>query len=166
VESPPSRSSTAKRAVRALLAIAIVALLYARCGPRPDFLPLATRIDGPAPARAAGVVVFLHGRGGSLSRAEPLVKQLRDAGLPPDFAIVLVEAPYSTGLGHQWGRSAEAQATARARLRTLLRELLGDGGPPRERVIVAGFSQGAGLAIDTAVEEPRVGALVALATAP
>jgi predicted esterase len=38
-------------------------------------------------------------------------------------------------------------------------ELFGDGGPPPERVIIAGFSQGAGVAIDAAVEDARIGAL-------
>lgn len=72
---------------------------------------------------------------------------------------MLVEAPYATAFGHQWGRTPEEQATSRARLRARLAELLGDAGPPRARVILAGFSQGAGMAIDTAIEEPRVGAV-------
>jgi dienelactone hydrolase len=38
-----------------------------------------------------------------------------------------------------------------------LKDLLGDGGPAQDRVVIAGFSQGTGVAIDTAVEEPRVG---------
>jgi phospholipase/carboxylesterase len=141
------------------VAAAIAAIFYVRFGPRPVFMPLATRVDGPAPEHAAGVVVFLHGRGGSLARAGEMAKQLRDAGLPSDFAIVLVEGPYSTGLGHHWGDSVEEQATTRARLRARLRDLLGDGGPPPGRVTIAGFSQGAGVAIDMGVEEPRIGAV-------
>lgn len=45
---------------------------------------------------------------------------------------------------------------SRARLRPRLHELLGDGGPPPTRVVTAGFSQGAGFAIDMAVDEPRI----------
>jgi len=87
------------------------------------------------------------------------VSQLRAAGLPADVAIVRMEAPYSTGFGHQWGDTREDQATSRARLRARLRELLGDSDLPRARVVIAGFSQGAGVAIDMAVEEPRIGAV-------
>ena len=148
-----------RRAARGLALIGAGAFLYVQLGPRPAFLPLACRIDGPALADATGVVVFLHGRGRNLAYALGTAAQMRAAGLPSSFAIVLVEAPYSTGFGHQWGDSAERQATARARLRALLRDLAAAGGPPRERWIIAGFSQGAGVAIDTAVEEPRFGAL-------
>jgi phospholipase/carboxylesterase len=148
-----------RRAARGLALIGAGALLYFHLGPRPAFLPLASRIDGPALRNAAGVVVFLHGRGRSLAYAQGTAAQMRAEGLPSSFAIVLVEAPYSTGFGHQWGESAERQTAARARLRARLRELAAAGGPPQERWIIAGFSQGAGVAIDTAVEEPRFGAL-------
>jgi phospholipase/carboxylesterase len=143
----------------AFAALALAGLLYVRSGPRPASLPLATSIDGPPPARAAGVLVFLHGLGGSIARAEALAAQLRQAGLPPEVSIVLVEGPFFHGLGHSWGDTAEEQATSRARLRDRLRDLLGDGGPPRTRVVIAGFLQGAGVAIDTAIEEPRIGAV-------
>lgn len=165
VKSEPVESSTPKPARRSpwrtliVLVLIALAVLYARRGPRPEHLPLATSIDGPAPAQAAGVIVFLHGRGGSLARAEAIAPQLRQAGLPADFAIVLVEAPFASGLGHHWGDTAQEQATSRVRLRSRLKELLGDSGPPRTRVVIAGFSQGAGVAIDMAVEEPRIGAL-------
>ena len=41
-------------------------------------------------------------------------------------------------------------------------DLLGPHGPPPTRVVRAGFSQGAGLAADVAVEEPRIGAVASL----
>jgi phospholipase/carboxylesterase len=148
-----------RRAARGLALIGVGLFLYFQFGPRPAFLPLACRIDGPAIARASGVVVFLHGRSRSLAYAQGTADQMRAAGLPSSFAIVLVEAPYSTGFGHQWGETAQRQATARARLRARLRELSAAGGPPSQQWIIAGFSQGAGVAIDTAVEEPRFGAL-------
>jgi predicted esterase len=150
---------SARRAAIVLGVIALLWTYFARWGSRPQFLPLATSIDGPPPARAAGVLVFLHGLGGSLARAEMIVGELRQAGLPSDVAIVLVEGPFSTGFGHSWGNTPEEQATSRARLRLRLQELLGESGPPRARVVIAGFSQGAGVAIDTAVEEARIGAL-------
>jgi phospholipase/carboxylesterase len=167
MESTPAGSSVAsprpptwrRQAMRGLALIGVGALLYFQLRPRPASLPLASRIDGPALADASGVVVFLHGRGRSLTSAEETAAQMRAAGLPSSVAVVLVEAPYSTLFGHRWGETAESQAIARARLRALLRELAAAGGPPRERWTIAGFSQGAGVAIDTAVEEPRFGAL-------
>jgi phospholipase/carboxylesterase len=150
---------SARRAALVFAALLLVGTYLARCGPRPQFLPLATLIDGPPPSRAAGVLVFLHGLGGSIARVEKIAKELRQAGLPGDVAIVLVEGPFSTGFGHSWGFTQEEQATSRVRLRSRIRELLGESGPPRSHVVIAGFSQGAGVAIDTAVEEPRIGAL-------
>jgi len=135
---------------------------YLRCRPRPAHLPLSTVVDGPAPARAAGVLFYLHGYGGGVARAQGLVERLRADGLPADVSIVLLEGPFSTGLGHSWGDTEEEQATSRARVRARLRELLGESGPARARVVIAGFSQGASMAIDLAVEEPRIGGLVSL----
>jgi phospholipase/carboxylesterase len=143
----------------ALAVVALGVLLYLRVSPRSASLPLATYVDGPAPTQAAGVLVFLHGRGGGIGRAKSVVEQLRKAGLPSDVAIVLVEAPFWYGFGHGWGSTADEQATSRQRLRARLRELLGKSTVPPARVIIAGFSQGAGVAIDTAIEEPRIGAL-------
>jgi predicted esterase len=158
----PSRWSAARAWARrnpvTLVAIAIAAALLVRIAPRPSFLPLAASVDGPPPARAAAAVVFLHGRGGTLGRSEWIVNQLREAGLPADVAIVRLEAPLPMGFGfgRSWGDTREDQVTSRARVRARLRELL-DGGSAR--VVIAGFSQGAGVAIDLAVEEPRIGAL-------
>jgi predicted esterase len=141
----------------ALSALAVV--VYVRRLPRPQYLPLATSIDGPTPAHAAGVLVYLHGRGMGLGRAERIVARLREAGLPRDFAIVSLEGPFSSGFGHGWGDTAEEQTISRSRVRARLKDLLGNGGPPHDRVVIAGFSQGAGVAIDTAIEEPRIGAV-------
>jgi phospholipase/carboxylesterase len=143
----------------ALAVSALAVVLYIRRSPRPPHLPLATSIDGPAPARAAGVLVYLHGRGSGLGRAARIAARLREAGLPANFTIVLLEGPFSSGFGHAWGDTAEEQASSRSRVRSRLKELLGDEGPRRERVIIAGFSQGAGVALDTAIEEPRIGAV-------
>jgi len=150
------------RALRFLecLAVAAVALTaYLHFCPRAASWPLETAIDGPAPATAAGVLLILHGRGGSIARSAQLVKRVRDAGLPADISIVLVEGPFSTPFGHAWGNDAAGQAASRARVRARLAELLGARGPRPARVVVAGFSQGAGVAGDLAVEEPRIGAL-------
>jgi predicted esterase len=152
-----TRALRARRAFRVLVVIAIALFVARRFTPRPAFVSLATHVDGPAPADASAVIVFLHGKSGSLAAAERMAHALREVGLPPSVSIVLVEGPYHTWFGHQWGDTPEQQATSRARLRSLLHAMLGDRGPSRQRVIVAGFSQGAGVAIDLAVEEPRIG---------
>lgn len=148
-----------RRAGFVLAAIALAATPYVLYGPRRPSLPLRTWVDGPSPASASAVIVFLHGRGSTIARIEWLARALRDAGLGSDVAIALVEAPFSTGLGHSWGDSAAEQATSRARLRARLAELLGTSEVGRKRLVIAGFSQGAGMAIDLAVEEPRISAL-------
>ncbi|HEX2670941.1 MAG TPA: dienelactone hydrolase family protein [Polyangiaceae bacterium] len=142
-----------------LAAIAVTLTAFMRLCPRPASLPLETAVDGPAPAAAAGVLVLLHGRGGNIARSSELVKRLRQAGLPADVSVVLLEGPFPTNFGHAWGNDAAQQATSRARVRARLGELLGAHGPSPERVVLAGFSQGAGIAGDIVTEEPRIGAL-------
>ena len=166
METAPPRARpsaiTRRWARRAGLGLVLAVVLYWRCAPRPEFLPLATLVDGPSPAQAAGVLIFLHGYGGDNRRAARIATPLRQAGLPPDVSIVFIEAPFSTGLGHSWGFTRDEQAISRARIRALLRDLLAGSRAPRARVVVAGFSQGAGVAIDTAIEEPRIGAFASL----
>jgi predicted esterase len=141
---------------RTLLALALPGLLvYGQVIPRPERFGLATVVDGPAPADAAAVVVFLHGLGQGLRHGEVVAKRLREAGLAPAVSIVIVRAPYRFGLwGFSWGDTPEERARSRARLRTLLAHLQPQGG-----IVLAGFSQGATLALDTAAEEPRIGAV-------
>jgi len=132
---------------------------YLRSCARSPSLPLTTAIDGPSPATAAGVLVLLHGRGGSIARSAGLVKRLRDAGLPAEISLVLLEGPFPTPFGYAWGDDDVRQATSRARVRARLAELLGAPRRPPVRLMLVGFSQGAGVAGDVAAEEPRVGAL-------
>ena len=146
-----------RRVLRGVAAGALAALVTWRFVPRPASLRLATRVDGPSPAEAAGVIVFLHGKSGGLEAAGQMAQALRGAGLPASVAIVLVEGPYHTWFGHQWGDTEAQQASSRRRIGERLRELLGGRGLPPNRVVIAGFSQGAGVALDVAVEEPRIG---------
>jgi predicted esterase len=130
-------------------------LLCWQFAPRPERFGLATIIDGPAPSDAAGIVVFLHGLGRGLAQGEDVARRLRSAGLTPDVSIVIVRAPYRFGLfGFSWGDTPEERARSRARLRSMLSSL-----HAQDRVAIAGFSQGATLALDTAVEESRIGAV-------
>jgi predicted esterase len=158
VTDTASRARSRRAALPILLLVVLAGVVYRRFSVRPSLLQLATSIDGAALHRATTVIVFLHGRGGGLGRSV-MARRLREAGLPANAAVVSVEGPYATWLGHQWGDAPEEQAVSRARLRALLSEIVGAGGPPSRRIVVAGFSQGAGVALDLAVEDERIGAV-------
>lgn len=138
----------------ALFALVFVIAFVVLRRPRDEALPLETIVDGPPSAR---VLVFLHGRGVDLAREKTLLERLRNAGVPPETTIVLVEGPYPSGLGQGWGDTAEEQASSRRRIRARL-DALG-----AKHVVLAGFSQGAGLALDVAVEDTRVEAVASFA---
>jgi predicted esterase len=139
---------------------AVAAFCSWRFVPRPERLGLATVIDGPAPQNAGGVVIFLHGLNRGFNEGRTVARELREAGLPADISIVLIRAPYGHGvLGFSWGDTPEARARSRARIRAELDRLRV---PSRGHVVIAGFSQGATLALDTAAEEPRIGAVASL----
>lgn len=134
----------------ALFALVFVIAFVVLRRPRDPALPLETIVDGPAPALAPHTLVFLHGRGVDLAREKAIVERLRHSGLHARVPVVLLEGPYPSGLGQGWGDTAEEQASSRARVRSRL-DALG-----ASRVIVAGFSQGAGVALDLAVEDARI----------
>jgi predicted esterase len=145
--------------VRTVLVLGVLVILfYWQFVPRPERFGLATIVDGPAPRDATGVVVFLHGLGRGFGQGEGIARRLRSAGLAPNVSIVIVRAPYRFGLfGFSWGNTPEERARSRARLRSMLGSL-----HAHHRVVIAGFSQGATLALDTAAEEPRIGAVASL----
>ncbi|MBK9001895.1 MAG: alpha/beta fold hydrolase [Myxococcales bacterium] len=147
-----------------LLAAWLLGTCYARCGERPAFLALRTEQDGPAPSRAGAAIFFLHGYGGSIGDVRWLRKQLRAAGVGDDVSIVLVDGPYSSGLGRSWGDRADQTAVSVERVRALLADQLPEGSLPPARVVIAGFSQGAGIAAEVAAVEPRVGGLASLSS--
>jgi predicted esterase len=150
-----------RAALRAVSAVADAVAVWLRS--RGPAIPLVAWIDGPVPARADGVLVFLHGYGGSIRRMQWIAPQLRAAGLAPGVAIVLLEAPFPTALsGYSWGRTAETQSRSRRLLRSRLDDLMDEAGTRGLRVILAGFSQGAGVALDVAVEDPRIEAVASV----
>jgi len=137
----------------AILALACGALAFVAGAPLVSRAQaLATVVDGPAPRDAEGVIVFLHGLGRGTEQGGVFAKRLRAAGLSPGISVVIVRAPYRFGLfGFSWGDDAEERAQSRARLRATLASL-----HARKAVVLSGFSQGAGMALDTAAEEPLV----------
>ncbi len=148
-----------RRIVRVLLVLAIVVAFFVLRRPRSASLPLETITDGPPPSQATAILVFLHGRGVTIDREKPIIDRLRRAGLSATVTIVLLEGPFPSGLGRGWGDSAEEQADSRARIAARLDALLGDSGLSPSHVVIAGFSQGAGLAIDVAASDKRIGGL-------
>jgi phospholipase/carboxylesterase len=146
----------------ALMFACAIGLVVHRYWVRPRSKPLATWIDGPAPSQAAGVVFFFHGRSGGIGgRTRALVRSMRDAGLPASVSVVLVEGPYATWFGNSWGDAPPDFAESRARVRAVMHEMLGDRAAAAW-VVVAGFSQGAAMSADVAVEEPLVDAMASL----
>ena len=142
------------------LASAIIAVAAAMpFAARAQALALATVVDGPRPRDAEGVIVFLHGLGRGTEQGGDFARRLRAAGLPPGVSVVVVRAPYRFNLfGFSWGDDAEERAHSRARLRATIEAL-----HARKRIVLAGFSQGAGMALDTAAEEPLVAGVASLA---
>lgn len=149
------------RTVSVISAALLLGTCYARCGERPAFLSLRTDADGPPIARARKVLIFLHGYGGSISSMDWLRDELRQAKLSEEVAVILVDGPYASGLGRSWGDNPSQEATSVGRVRALLGSEIPDG-VPASHIVIAGFSQGAGIAANVAAQEPRVGTLVSL----
>jgi predicted esterase len=112
------------------------------------------RRAGAPPARAKGVVLLIHGRGAS---AESIL-QLADAVAMPDLCYVAPQAE-----GHTWypqsfmaptAANEPYQSRALARIATIIADILG-AGIDVAKLAVIGFSQGACLASETVLRNPR-----------
>jgi predicted esterase len=148
------------RIVSILVVVGLLGLWGAKCGHRPGMLPLATSVDGPSPARAARVLVMLHGHGGSGSTTDWIIPELRARGVGADTAIVMVDGPFSASPGRSWGMSAEEQDESLRRVSALIDGYLRENGSLR--VVVAGFSRGADAAVRVAANTPGIAAVGAL----
>lgn len=120
-------------------------------------------LAGAPPAEAAGALVLLHGRGASAQDMLALARELDR----PRFAWYVPEAagrqwyPYS--LLEKLERNQSYLNSALALLKRVLGRI--EAAPlPAERVVWLGFSQGACLALEFAVRNPRrYGGVAALA---
>ncbi|UJR80144.1 Phospholipase [Sandaracinus amylolyticus] len=137
--------------------------MLAACAP--DAAPLRTieRGTGNGP-----VIVLLHGYG---SRPEHLVGLAERTDLPAGTRLVLPYAPEPTRSsdavqGFVWWRfpcalgdlprtSIPAMGAARDRVRALLDDIERRMGVRSDRIVLGGFSQGAMLALDVALHDPR-----------
>jgi predicted esterase len=116
---------------------------------------------GAAPGDAVAAVVLLHGRGAGAEDILGLAQPLWFAGV----AYLAPQAAGATWYPNSFLAPLEANepwlSSALARVEELVGALAGEG-VAAERVMVAGFSQGACLALEHAARHPRrYGAIVA-----
>src|SRR4051794_23561913 len=117
---------------------------------------------GPAIEQAEGVLVLVHGRGGS---AEDILALHGELGADR-FAAVAPQAA-----GYTWYPQSFLAPTAAnqpyldsalRRVESLIADLIARG-VPSERIVLGGFSQGACLTLETAARNPRrYGAILGL----
>ena len=137
--------------------------------------PLATVEINPG-APAAAVVIWLHGLGADGHDFEPVVPHLQlPAELPVRFVFPHAPEMPVTAFGGQrvraWfdfdpGGSVDLPGLARSvrQINDLIQNEI-DSGVPAERIVVAGFSQGGVLALQTALYYPkRLAGILALST--
>ncbi|MCZ8261540.1 MAG: dienelactone hydrolase family protein [Beijerinckiaceae bacterium] len=108
---------------------------------------------GAPPTRAAGFVLMLHGRGATAGS----ILDLAEAFAQPGLCFLAPQAP-----GHSWypypfiaPLAANEPHLSRALALTKgVLDLLEKGGVPAGRIGLCGFSQGACLALETAIRRP------------
>jgi phospholipase/carboxylesterase len=133
----------------------------------------AVEIETGAQPRAA--VIWLHGLGADGHDFEPVVPELRlPAGLALRFVFPHAPVrPVTINAGMrmrawydvvQFGGGAEDEAGIRASQR-LLEELIREQPLPASRIVLAGFSQGGAIALQTGLRYPeRLAGVLALST--
>jgi phospholipase/carboxylesterase len=131
-------------------------------------------VTGPQPRLA---VIWLHGLGADGHDFEPIVPELRGAGAiryvfphAPQRAVTInggyVMRAWYDIFGFEPGAAEDAagiRASAAAVTKLIDREI--ERGIPADRIVLAGFSQGGAIALQTALREPRaLGGVLALST--
>lgn len=120
-------------------------------GPHVGRAPLAA---GAPPGEASGALVLVHGRGGS---AEDILGLANALGRP-DLAVLAPRAAGNTWYPQSFLAPVEANEPGRssglAVLESIVSELAASG-IPSDRVILAGFSQGACLTLEYVARHPR-----------
>lgn len=122
-------------------------------------------VEGPDPAKAAGAIVLIHGRGAGAQSILGLGRELLRGADRRDITLL---APHASGAvwypqrfiepedsNEPWLSSAREAVTA-------LMDMLMERGLPARKILLAGFSQGACLVADTVARLPMdyAGALV------
>lgn len=155
-------------AVRVAVLVAMT-LLVGRCTlgvvDRPRALGLSRVTRGASLSDAERVVVVLHGYGADEDDLRRLAPEVVQLGGPERTAFVFAEGPYKAGLGRAWWTTTDpAQRKDSAdRVSALVDAILAKTGLPAEKVYIAGFSQGAALAIEVALlRADTLGGVVAM----
>lgn len=122
-------------------------------------------LQGPEPSRADGLLVLLHGRGGTAADLGPLA----EATAGPGVAVLAPQAPGHTWYPNRFLAPREANepwlSGALDTVDGIVRAAV-VAGVPRDRIVIAGFSQGACLAAEYVARHPgRYGGCVAFAGA-
>jgi len=117
---------------------------------------------GPAPEKAAGVLIMIHGRGASADSILSLYPELD----VPNFAAIAPEAAGHTWYPHSFlaplAMNQPFVDSALSRIESLVADLLSRG-IPANRIALLGFSQGGCLSSEFAARHPRrYGAILAL----
>lgn len=126
---------------------------------RPKFLGLATASGGASTKEATRVVIVLHGFGADKDDLASLAPEVLALGAPEYTAFVFAEGPYRVGFGHAWWATTNPaeRADSERRVSELVDDVIARTGLPGDHVYLAGFSQGAALALDVALS--RAGTL-------
>ncbi|MFK8215207.1 alpha/beta hydrolase [Haloferax volcanii] len=117
---------------------------------------------GAPPQVADAAVIMLHGRGSKARHALTLVDEFLHRGVMYLAPQAAGSSWYPTPAASPIDRNEPWLSSALGRVSAAL-DIAADAGIPPERVVFFGFSQGAGLAAEFAVRNPRrYGGLVAL----
>jgi phospholipase/carboxylesterase len=164
---PPAPNRLLSLALRLGLLLTVV-FIAGRCAlgvaDRPRFLGLATARSGASLSSATRVVIVLHGFGGDRNDLRWLTPLVLAQGAPEHTAFVYAEGPYRVGFGRAWWASNDPaeRADSERRVSELVDEIVATSGLSPDRVFLAGFSQGAALALDVALARPgNLGGVVA-----
>jgi predicted esterase len=109
--------------------------------------------SGHEPAGARGALVLIHGRGATARSILPLARDL-DA---TDFAIYAPEAIGNQWYPHRFFRPIQENEPALTSALNVVHRVIGQiirASIPTERIVIAGFSQGACLTLEYAARHP------------
>jgi phospholipase/carboxylesterase len=108
-----------------------------------------------APLSGAGhIVVLFHGYGAPPLDLKGLAIDLKEYGAPADTCYIFAAGPHGAGSGRSWYRNGEDLEKLRPKIAKLLDSLMGKAGLESQKVFVAGFSQGATVAVDAGLHYP------------
>lgn len=158
--APPRGPNRLLRLAIRIGLLATLVVLVGKCSlavtDRPQFLGLATVHAGASLREATRVVIVLHGYGADRNDLARLTSEVQALGAPEYTAFVYAEGPYRAGLGRAWWATTNPaeRADSERRVSELVDDIIATTGLAPDHVYLAGFSQGATLALDVALVRP------------